>query len=176
MTPPQLPPRPISPRWVANPNGLTTLTGPNLIFIEAGANKRCYLWVEDCQFHPNMSSKKASDLLASYKEDTTATLAVGGRYQYKVYYIGSNKWEAQWCGSTCAVMSDVDLQTSTAFPSAASGGEANCGACPIGSITTSNNQYMLGGTTTWTPYCHNATVNDVAPLGGTISTCGAIQD
>jgi hypothetical protein len=162
-------PDPAITRGFSNgPTGTSALTAPP--FIEAGPTKACD---RDCGLHPYSS---AENITGNYMEnvDTTKFLASGGNYIYKNYFIGNNTWEGQWCDANgCYVLADWPLGTSTAMPDVASGGEASCLGCPIGSLSTIFEYMIPGGTVTWTPWCYTAVHNTV---GGFISACGPNQN
>lgn len=153
--------------WAAGPTGTRHTNYP---FMESGPTKACDL---GCGLHPYAAWATNSGNQSEFV-DTSVNLQSGGWYQYKNFYVGSNKWQAQWCdGGSCYVLSTPDLGTGSAMPYVFSGGESSDTSEPIGSLTTSGNKYIKGGSTTFTSWCYTSVRNNVS---GSISSCGGSQN
>lgn len=139
--------------------------GAGLRFIEAGADKDCQNTA--CGLHPYMSYSSPISGIPTQVERTDIDLTPGGEYLYKIYYIGSNLWRAEFCNPTCITLADRNIGTSSPLPSVFSGGENTISAA-IGPSTHSYNKYRDGVTNNWVDWCFSTVINSA---GGIISSC-----
>lgn len=100
-------------------------------------------------------------------------LQPGQVYQYKVFHVGGGYWRMQFCDACIcrSITSDVNLGIDNLPYISAAGENTAAGAIgevPIGSITTSNNQYLLKNSSTWTAWCYTNVIDN---MGGSISPC-----
>jgi hypothetical protein len=154
--------------FVAGPTGITNNSSVGPIYVEAGPIKSCQR-NDDCRPHPYASweDNYGNNTLRIV---TTYLLGSGGRYNYKVYYIGNSQWQAQYCdGDGCHNLGvPINLAYNRALPYVVSGGESSCLSCPIGTVLTSSNKYNPGGVDTWTLWCYSYVRKNV---DGSITAC-----
>lgn len=150
---------------IAGPVGVTNFGGT---FIESGPEKSCGIV---CDIHPYWAwNTPGSGYHTNWASGTA--LSPGGRYGYKSIHIGSNQWQAQYCGSGCGGLVTANLGLSyNTFVTA--GGETSSSSTHFGDITDSAALLLPSGGS-WSAWCHNPTYDNYknAP-GGTISACSA---
>jgi hypothetical protein len=139
------------------------------LFMESGAQKNCS--VSDCQLHPYTSWQDVNGVGDQFI-DQSVFLGIDQWYQYAVYNININTYRGQWCsGVGCFVLMERNLGINVGMTHVVSGGETAFAGHRIGSLVTSDNHFLLYGSTTWQPWCWTHVTNNLAAFGGSISGC-----